>query len=101
MTLAPLKNAMLTPKPAAVGVPPQATGYAQDEVAAVLERLGKYGDPTLTKRSRGWWCYIDIHVTAVGAKFEIKSESDHKSPAHAALECESRMMTALRAIGAA
>lgn len=100
MTLATFKTAF-TPKPEAVGVPSLATSYAPDEIASVLERLSKYGDPTLTKISRGWWCYIDIHVTAVGAKFEIKSESDHKSPAHAALECESRMMTSLRSIGAA
>jgi hypothetical protein len=90
-----------TPKLPAVGVSSLSTGSAPDEIASVLDRLAKYGNPTLIKGSRGWWCCIDIHVTAVGAKFEIKSESDHKFPAHAALECESRMMTALRAIGAA
>jgi hypothetical protein len=69
-----------------------------DDLESVLERLEHYGNPTLLKGTRGWWCFIKIHVTPVGAQFEVKSESDHPDPKRAALECESRMMTALRSI---
>jgi hypothetical protein len=67
----------------------------------VLLELSKRGRPTLTitPRRAGWWCYMDVTVTPIGAAFEIKSESDCKTPLEAALQCRERLMLAIASLG--
>lgn len=70
-----------------------------DDLDSVLGRISRYGNPTLCRMPHGgWWCYMDIRVAGDGVNFEIKSDTCHKLPKAAALECESRLMSALRAL---
>lgn len=71
-----------------------------DPLADVLLRLARFGKPTITSMRGGvWWCYVSMHVAAVGASVDVKSESDHPTPISAALQCEQRINEMIANLG--
>lgn len=69
----------------------------EDSLDENLEALSFYGNPTLMKTSNGgWWCYVKMHISAIGASFDVKSESNHKCPNSAVRECAERIFDVLR-----
>lgn len=65
----------------------------------ILEELSRYGQPHVTMSDRGWWSAIDMHVSAKGATFNIRSASGHKSAWAAAAECLERVRQTLSEVG--
>lgn len=60
-----------------------------------LVALCAFGEPTLHRMKKGWWCTIDMHVAAAGTAFSIKSESDCPSPTEAVDQCAERIAATL------
>ncbi len=61
-----------------------------------LQELSRHGYPRLMQMNdNGWYCAVDMKVTAAGATFQVKSEYDHESPDQAANQCVQRMRKAL------
>ena len=78
----------------------QPTPAAPEFLEDVLTELQRYGQPRLGIYSeRGWHAYIEVTVTAVGARFDIRSEYSHDTPLEAALECRKRLRAALATLG--
>jgi hypothetical protein len=64
-----------------------------------LVDLCRYGKPKLSMMDGGWYCWIQMHVAAQGATFEIKSEFGHASPSSAVHECRERILTTIEQLG--
>ncbi len=65
----------------------------------VLLDLARFGEPMLWLMRSGWFCKIEVTLSIEGAKFEVKSESDHKTPMEALIKCEDRLKSAISKIG--
>ena len=60
--------------------------------------LCRFGTPRVSRHKGGWRCGIEMHVSAVGAQFEIGSEFNHGSPGEAIEVLIQRMLEALATI---
>ncbi len=67
-----------------------------EAVDTILTELARFGRPTLCLTTRGWWCYVDIHVNATSTSMDVKSESNHPSPIAAARECAQRVIATVK-----
>jgi len=65
----------------------------------VLYELARYGQPYVMVSSSGWWSGVDMHVSAQGTTFKIRSDMGHKSPLDAALQCLEPVKQALQGMG--
>lgn len=66
----------------------------------MLLSLSKYGCPRVSQFSDGeWYCGIEMHINAIGAKFEVRSGFKHRTPTEAAIECCERVDAVLKDIG--
>lgn len=80
-------------------VPSQPMGETLEDV---LLELAKWGCPRLhCHRDGEWSAMVDANITPQGAKFEVRSEFNHKTPMTAALQCRERLLAAVKAIGGA
>jgi hypothetical protein len=61
------------------------------DLESALIALSKFGKPHCGLFDSGWLCNVDMHVTATGASFTVRSEFGHPSPMAAALECTQRV----------
>ncbi|MBS1729828.1 MAG: hypothetical protein JSS67_03520 [Bacteroidetes bacterium] len=57
----------------------------------LLLRLNTFGKPSLHRMDKGWWCSIDMFVSAKGTDFKIKSEWDCATPTLAVQQCLQRV----------
>lgn len=57
-------------------------------------RVGQYGH-----QGTNWHCSIEVHVAPVGARFEVRSDFDHPTPALAAKVCVERLRVAIASLG--
>lgn len=71
-----------------------------EHLDTLLFELSKYGEPRVSKHSKGWHSAIEMYVSSVGASFKVSSEFDHKTPTEAARVCLDRVETALSGLGA-
>ena len=61
----------------------------------LLTHMCKWGRPRLSKMSDGWYCVIEVFVTPIGVKFDVKTDFDHKTPHGAACQCYDRLIKAI------
>jgi hypothetical protein len=68
------------------------------DLGEALESLRAFGKPVLGVygKGRGWHASIDMFVSSLGSKFEIKSEFDNKTPTEAVSQLIERMTSALK-----
>lgn len=66
----------------------------------MLYALTKYGKPRLSHDGKGWYCAVEMYVTAAGVDFKVASDFGCNSPMSAATQCASRLDKALSDIGA-
>ena len=78
-------------------IPPAPQGGQLATLESILDELCRFGSPRLFCMGGGWYAACEMYVTAVGAKFEVKSEFAHTSPTEAALLCLSRVRAAVAA----
>ena len=73
------------------------TGLFSDsmDLEEILSELEKYGCPRIGKYSSGWHCKVEVHITSVGAEFEIASSFKNITPISAAKECLKRLIKAI------
>ncbi len=76
---------------------PSVRGRTLDDVLMVLERVGK---PNVGKLTGGWMCGVELATVAVGMSSTIRSEFGMATPIAAALQCEERVLAALKGAGA-
>jgi hypothetical protein len=62
--------------------------------------LCKFGQPRVSNTGNGWYASIEMHVSAQGAKFEIRSEFGCATPSVAADMLIQRMLEALARLSA-
>lgn len=80
---------------------------AAERTPATLEELlvamQKFGKPRLGMYGNDgrWSCAVEMHVSAKGATFEIKSEFGLTDPLSAAKQCYERVVQTLRDLGGA
>lgn len=74
------------------------TPAATERLEDALAELVKYGDPSIRLMSRGWYCGIEMHHSALGASFDVRSEYDHKTPMDAARQCIERVHQAVNSM---
>ena len=66
----------------------------------ILLALAKYGKPRIAHDGDGWFCAVEMYVTAAGVNFKVASEFSRPSPIEAAKQCAQRLDKALSDIGA-
>ena len=67
-----------------------------DDLEKTLNDILMYGRVWLyTTDEKRWYCSVEVNLTLVGAKFEIKSERDNKTALEAATQCKKRLFDAL------
>ena len=62
----------------------------------ILAELYRYGFPRIHSNKNGWDAWVEMHVNATGAKFDVASEFGHATPSAAASECLSRVEAILK-----
>lgn len=67
----------------------------------VLMDLAKWGSPRVGQygSDNTWHCHIEVNITPIGAKFEVKSDFKRTTPMEAALQCRENLHAAVKAIG--
>jgi len=63
--------------------------------------LCRFGTPRVFRMNQGWHSAIEMNTNTTGAKFEIMSAFDCKTPSESVEQLISRMVDALGAIGEA
>ena len=65
-----------------------------------LEWLRGFGHPRLsTLNGTGWFCVIEMHVSAVGSTFKVESDHKCETPSAAVDQLIERMLSALAQMG--
>lgn len=82
----------------AVKQPTQAIREGHMSLEELLNELAKYGKPRIAHTGSGWYCAVEMYVSAAGVDFKVDSDFGMKSPMSAATQCASRMNQALRDI---
>lgn len=78
----------------------QAATPTTNDLQSVLLELARYGKPRVGMYiDRGWHCSMDVCITPIGAKFEVRSDFTHKTPIEAAIACRDRLMAAIKHLG--
>lgn len=57
----------------------------------LLKLATKFGMLRLSMHDNGWYCAIDMHVSAVGAAFKVASDFGQATPKAAVLQCIDRV----------
>ena len=81
-------------------VPPQPMGETLEDV---LLDLAKWGSPRVGQYSTDgtWNCNLEVNITPIGAKFEVRSDFKQTTPLAAALQCRENLREAVKTIGGA
>ena len=85
-----------SPEPA----PPQSIGESLEDV---LLELAKWGKPRVGQygSDETWNCNLEVSITPIGAKFEVRSDFKQTTPLAAALQCRENLREAVKTIGGA
>ena len=70
--------------------------YQQCNLSDLLLKMCHLGEPSIHKMRNGWWCKVDMHVSAKGSRFVIESDSNCDNPSEAARQCAGRALTILK-----
>lgn len=74
-------------------------GGATERVPAGFEEklvwLCRFGQPAVRNMGDGWFAKVEMHVSAQGASFDIKSDFSMQTPAAAVEQLIERMLEAL------
>lgn len=70
------------------------------DLETILAKLAQHGRPSLSLFDSGWCCTTDMHVSAAGASFKVRSDFGLASPIQAAAQCAERIDAMLRGSGA-
>lgn len=83
--------------------PAQADRPTGETLEDVLLELAKWGRPRVGQYgSDGTWnCNLDVSITPIGAKFEVRSDFKQTTPLAAALQCRENLREAVKKIGGA
>ncbi len=73
-------------------------GPAEKSLEDLLAALATFGKPRVSLQTRGWHACVEMHVSAAGVSFEVKSDFDHKTPSAAARQCAERVLAALNGL---
>lgn len=62
-----------------------------------LKELSRYGRVWLNMGSdlQTWSANVEVSMSIIGAKFEVRSDYNHKTPLEAALQLRNRLLDAL------
>lgn len=60
-----------------------------------LIALSAYGKPRISHDGGGWYCAIDMYVSAAGVDFKVASDFSRPSPRSAAEQCAERLRKTL------
>lgn len=66
----------------------------------VLIDLAKWGKPRVGQYGSDgtWHCSVEVSITPIGAKFEVRSDFERKSPLDAAKQCRKNLLVAVNSI---
>lgn len=64
-----------------------------------LAALLQYGHPRVGHYDKGWYCKVEMFVSAKGVDFTVDSGFDHTTAARAAAECLQRTVKTLSEMG--
>lgn len=95
---------LLKPKDvAAPSAPSDAAIKPEETLEAVLLELAKWGKPRVGQYGNDgtWNCNLEVSITPIGAKFEVRSDFKQTSPLAAALQCRENLREAVKTIGGA
>jgi|GEM_PF-5058881 hypothetical protein len=67
-----------------------------NSVAMMLTQLCRVGKPRVSRMNDGWLCAVDMHVSAAGTEFKIRSEFDCETAFKAAQQCTERVVATLK-----
>ena len=70
--------------------------YASASLEEILLSLCGVGKPRLTRLSDGWYCVVEMHVSAAGAEFKVGSDFTCPTPIAAARQCGERVSATLK-----
>lgn len=69
------------------------------DLQQLLLDMQRYGKPRLHCHEDGKWsCVIDVSISPVGAKFEVRSDFDKPTPIAAAMQCNERLGAAIASL---
>ena len=68
---------------------------SEKDLEVLLIDFLKYGEPSLWKMDKGWYCKVEMRVMSLGTTFQVKSDHDNKTPLNAVIQCRKRMLDAL------
>lgn len=76
---------------------PQTIGESLEDV---LLDLAKWGKPRVGQYGNDgtWHCGLEVSITPIGAKFEVRSDFEQKTPLAAALQCRENLRVAVKSI---
>jgi hypothetical protein len=81
-------------------LPIAAAAVGPNDLEGQLLALAKYGHPFLfLTKGGGWRASVDMNTNTTGTSFEVKSDSDHRTPSAAMKQCTERVQQALTALG--
>lgn len=66
-----------------------------DNLELLLDKLSLYGDPKLSKRDNGWYCYVDVFVVGEGIQFKASSNFGEPTASTAVEKCLFNLTTAI------
>jgi hypothetical protein len=78
-----------------------ATPAPADGLESMLNAMGRFGEPKLSRIGGEWYCRIEMNTVVPGARFDVASGFHHPTASSAAKECLERAEAAMRAVGGA
>ncbi len=85
-----------TTAPAKAEAPPEQPQLSQIDLQELLLDMQKYGKPRIHCHDDNTWsCAIDVNISPVGAKFEVRSDFNQLTPVAAAIQCNERLHAAI------
>jgi hypothetical protein len=76
------------------------TAFPMADLETLLMQVAQHGKPSIHLLDNGWYCYVDMHVAAAGAKFQVASDFKQSTPLSAAEQCAERIDAMLRGFSA-
>ena len=83
--------------------PAKTAAPAGETLEDVLLELAKWGKPRVGQYGCDgtWNCGLEVNITPIGAKFEVRSDFKQTTPLAAALQCRENLREAVKKIGGA
>jgi hypothetical protein len=72
------------------------SGASGMSLELLLAELCRAGAPRISMHGSGWYCAVDMHVSAAGTQFKVASDFHKPTPRDAAVECAQRVVATLK-----